>query len=69
MRYEELGRISVYIIKSTKKQTKKSNKKSLIDYHSKRLLGFKSNHSIKPKCLKWVVEKILQTIWKTHNQK
>ena len=62
--YEEFGRISVYIIKSTKKPTKKSNKKSLIDDLSKRLLGlkFKSNHSIKSKCLKWVVEKILPTI-------
>ena len=40
---------------------KKSNKKSLIDDLSKRLLGleFKSNHSVKSKCLKWIVKKIL----------
>ena len=40
---------------------KKSTKKSLIDDLSKRLLEleFKSNHSIKSKCLKWIVRKIL----------
>ena len=40
---------------------KKSTKKSLIDDLSKRLLEleFKSNHSIKSKCLKWIVKKIL----------
>ena len=39
----------------------KSTKKSLIDDLSKRLLEFefKSNHSIKSKCLKWVVRNIL----------
>ena len=38
---------------------KKSSKKSLIGKISKRLLEleFKSNHSIKSKCLKWVVKK------------
>ena len=47
-----------------KNQPKSQIKKSLIDDLSKRLLGlkFKSNHSIKSKCLKWVVEKILPTI-------
>ena len=47
--YEEFGRVSIYITKSTKKQTNKS----LNDDLSKRLLevGFKSNHSIKSKCL------------------
>ena len=42
---------------------KKSTKKSLIDDLSKRLLEleFKSNHSIKSKCLKWIVKKILPT--------
>ena len=36
----------------------------MIDDLSKRLLGleFKSDHSIKSMCLKWVVEKILPTI-------
>ena len=40
---------------------KKSTKKSLIDDLSKRLLEleFKSNHSIKSKCLKWIVKNIL----------
>ena len=40
---------------------KKSTKKLLIDDLSKRLLEleFKSNHSIKSKCLKWIVKKIL----------
>ena len=37
---------------------KKSTKKSLIDDLSKRL-EFKSDHSIKSKCLKWIVKKIL----------
>ena len=39
----------------------KSTKKSLIDDLSKRLpeLEFKSNHSIRSKCLKWVVKNIL----------
>ena len=38
---------------------KKSTKKSLIDDLSKRLLEleFKSNHSTKSKCLKWIVKK------------
>ena len=38
---------------------KKSTKKSLIYDLSKRLLEleFKSNHSIKSKCLKWIVKK------------
>ena len=42
---------------------KKSSKKSLIGKISKRLLEleFKSNHSIKSKCLKWIVKKILPT--------
>ena len=59
--YEEFGRVSSYIAESIKKQTKKSTKKSLIDNLSKRLLEleFKSNHSIKSKCLKWIVKKIL----------
>ena len=47
--YEEFGRVSIYITKSIKEQTNKS----LNDDLSKRLLevGFKSNHSIKLKCL------------------
>ena len=40
---------------------KKQTKKLLTDDLSKRLVGleFKSNHSIKSKCLKWIVKKIL----------
>ena len=51
---EEFGRVSTYIAEWIKKQTEKSTKKLLIDDLSKRLLGleFKSNHSIKSKCLK-----------------
>ena len=58
--YEEFGRVSSYIPESIKKQTKKSTEKSLIDNLSKRLLEleFKPNHSIKSKCLKWIVKKI-----------
>ena len=56
----ELDIIHNYIVKSTKQSTKKS----LIDGLSKRLLGleFKSNNSIKTKCLKYVVKYILPTL-------
>ena len=62
--YGEFGRVSTYIAESIKKQTEELTKKSLIDDLSKRLLGleFKSNHSIKSKCLKWIVKKILPTL-------
>ena len=60
-----IKQIYMHIIKSTKK--------SLIDDLSKRLLEleFKSNHSIKSKCLKWIVKNILLNYKKrkTHNQK
>ena len=51
---EEFSRVSTYIAEWIKKQTEKSTKKLLIDDLSKRLLEleFKSNHSIKSKCLK-----------------
>ena len=56
-----LNQIYMHIIKSTKNQAKKSSKKSLINDLPKRLLEleFKSNHSTKSKCLKWIVKKIL----------
>ena len=59
--HEEFGRVSAYIAESIKKETKKQTKRSLIDDLSKRLLEleFKSNYSIKSKCLKWVVKNIL----------
>ena len=43
---------------------KKSSRKYLIDRISKRLLEleFKLNHSIKSKCLKWIIRKILLTL-------
>ena len=68
-----INQIYAQIIKSTKKQTNVSTKKSLIDNLSKRLLEleFKSNHSIKSKCLKWIVKNISPNHkkWKKHNQK
>ena len=56
-----INQIYRHIIKSTKKQTKVSTKKSLIHHFSKRLLEleFKQHNSIKSKCLKWVVKNIL----------
>ena len=63
--FKEINKIRRYI--------KKSTKKSLVDDLSKRLLEleFNSNHSIKSKCLKWIVKKILSDYkeWKIHNQK
>ena len=63
-----------YIFKEINKihrHIKKSTKKSLIDDLSKRLLEleFKSYHSIKSKCLKWIVKKILPNYkdWKARN--
>ena len=59
--FVEIGKMQNYIIESTKKLTEKSTKKSLIDSLSKILqeLEFKSNHSIKSNCLKWIFKKIL----------
>ena len=56
-----INQIYTHIIESTIKQTKVSTQNSLIDDLSKRFLElkFKSNHSIKSKCLKWVVKNIL----------
>ena len=56
-----IDQIYKHIIESTKNQTKVSTKKSLIDDLPKRLLEleFKSNHSIKSKCLKWIVKNVL----------
>ena len=63
--FVEIGKMQNQVIESSKK--------SLIDDLSKRLLEleFKSNHSIKSKCLKWIVKNILPNYkkWKTHNQK
>ena len=56
-----INQIYKLIAESIKKQTRVSTKKSLIDDIPKRLLEleFKSNYSIKSKCLKWVVKNIL----------
>ena len=56
-----INQIYTHIIKSTKKETNVSTKKSLIDDLSKRLpeLQYKSNHAIKSKCLKWITKNIL----------
>ena len=47
-----------------KKSNQKLTEKSLTDDLSQRLLEleFQSNHSMKSKCLKWIVKKILPTI-------
>ena len=50
--YEKFGRVQEYI--------KNSTKKSVINDLLKRLL--QPNHSIKSKCLKWIVKKLLSTI-------
>ena len=62
--FVEIGKIQNYIAKSTKKLTEESTKKSLIDELSNKLLRleFKSNNSIKTKCLRYVVKKILPTL-------
>ena len=56
-----IKQIYTHITKSTKKQTNVWTKKSLIGDLSKRLLEleFKSNHSIKSKCLKWIIKNFL----------
>ena len=56
-----INQIYTHIFKSTRKQTKVSTKKSLIHDLSKRMLElkFKLNHSIKSKCLQWIVKNIL----------
>ena len=48
-------------LRKDNEELKKENKESLIDNISKKLLKleFKSDHSIKWKCLKWIVKKIL----------
>ena len=49
-----------------KEAIKKQTKKSLIDDLSKRLLEleFKSNHSIKSKCLQWIIKNTFYQITK-----
>ena len=56
--------LELILIKNIHSHIKKSTKKSLIDDLSKRLLEleFKSNHSIKSKCLKLIVKKLLPAL-------
>ena len=56
-----INQIYKHITESTKKQTKVSTKKSIIDDLSKRLLEFKfkQHNAIKSKCLKWAVKNVL----------
>ena len=58
--FKEINKIHMHINKLTKQQSKES----IIDYLSQRLQGieFVKNHSIKSKCLKWIVKKILPTL-------
>ena len=62
--FVEIGKIQNYITKSIKQLTEESTKNSLINELSDKLLRleFKSNNSIKTKCLKYVVKKILPTL-------
>ena len=66
-----INQIYTHIIEWTKKQTKASIEKSLIDDLSERLLKleFKQHNQIKPKCLKWIVKNSLPNYkkWKIHN--
>ena len=63
--YAKFGEVNNDIIESTKKPTKKSLRHKI----SKRLLEleFKSNHSIKSKCLKRIVKYMLPTLYKHAN--
>ena len=52
------------LINQIRMPIKQSTKKSIIDNLLKRPLGleFKSNHSVKSKCLKWIVKDVLSLI-------
>ena len=62
--FVKIGKIQNYIAKSTKILTEESTKKYLIAEFSSKLLRleFKSNNSIKAKCLKHVVKKTLPNL-------
>ena len=62
---QDIADFDIYrLINQMRMHIKQSTKKSLIDNLSKRLLWleFTSNHSIKSKCLKWIVKNVLPTI-------
>ena len=62
--YAKCNEVNSHTNESNKKLTEESTKKSLTDKISRRLLQleFKSNHSIKSKCLKRIVKKILPSL-------
>ena len=62
--FKAINEIFRHIKESNKKSTEISTKKSLVDELSNKLLRleFKSDNSIKTKCLKYVVKKILSTL-------
>ena len=62
--YVEIGKMYNRRSKSNKRLTEKATKKSFIDKIPKRPLEleFKSNHSIKSKCFKIIVNKILPSV-------
>ena len=62
--FKAQNEIFSHIKESNKESTKEVTKKSLIDKLSNKLLKleFEKNNSIKPECLKHVVEKILPTL-------
>ena len=68
--YQKFVRVSAYIAESIKKQTEELTEKSLMDDLSKTLLGLKikSNYSIKSKCLKGIIRKVLSD-YKNDSQK
>ena len=59
-----IGTIFNHIKETNKQSTTELTKKTLIDELSRKLLEleFKSNHSIKSKCMKYIVKEILPTL-------
>ena len=64
MSLKAINEIFRHIKESNKKSTEESTEKSLVDELSNKLLRleFKSDNSIKAKCLKYVLKKILPTL-------
>ena len=62
--FVEIGKIHNHIIESTKKLTQKSTEKSLFHKISKKTIKTrpKENHSMKSKCLKFIVIKTLTSL-------
>ena len=64
MSLNTINEIFRHIKESNKKSTEESTEKSVVDELSNKLLRleFKSDNSIKAKCLKYVLKKILPTL-------